>query len=459
MKKIIVSTILVGLLLTTPILPVYAMNFVQQKEGLKSVTIVSKDNFDRWAVIIGISEYYDVQDLETSARDAKHLYDLLQDKDGRWNTNNMQLLINETATKQNILNALDWLKEKAGENDIILFSFGGHGSDADDTNGDESDGMDEVICPYDCYRDETTGELINYITDDVLGLKFDEIGNKNVKGMYLIFDSCLSGGLVDWNGMTNGAEFLPVEKITEMSQILQESNILVNGTLSAGGSLTSEQILSVLNQLPQESLTSITELTSNEESLTIEEMMEEWNAAVQEANSFTTGLTEDISTDNKVILTCTLPRSLGVEFSRFINDEWIGFSTGLCKAIEKGKTSAEDISQYAMRWWLSQPMLYCWLSILILGEILWHHCFGDWLIFHNNTIVLPLPMLKDEYPANDPLSAELFIIGDSDDSIQSNSEANPSASPNQQKSVFSSQSSSLPGSTTQQSTTGSKTSK
>jgi hypothetical protein len=53
--------------------------------------------------------------------------------------------------------------------------------------------MDEVICPYDCRR-TALGKLENYITDDELGALFSDI---KAEGQYIIFESCLSGGMVD----------------------------------------------------------------------------------------------------------------------------------------------------------------------------------------------------------------------------------------------------------------------
>jgi hypothetical protein len=84
-----------------------------------------------------------------------------------------------------------------GPDDYFLFSWSGHGtelidSDADESLHDPADIMDEAICPYDIARDDSG--LRNVITDDELNAYFSAI---TCRGMTLIFDCCLSGGMVD----------------------------------------------------------------------------------------------------------------------------------------------------------------------------------------------------------------------------------------------------------------------
>jgi len=87
-----------------------------------------------------------------------------------------------------------------GPNDIFLFSWCGHGTEVNDTDGDENssgsnDTIDEAICPYDIFIDDNQTKH-NVITDDELGHYFSNI---TCKGMCLIFDCCLSGDMVDRN--------------------------------------------------------------------------------------------------------------------------------------------------------------------------------------------------------------------------------------------------------------------
>lgn len=115
-----------------------------------------------------------------------------------WNKSNIILLLNDQATKQNITDALVHMASIVGPNDIFLFSWSGHGTEVNDTDGDESSGgtndtMDEAICPYDVIKVDNFTKL-NVLTDDELGHLFSNI---TCKGMCLIFDCCLSGDMVD----------------------------------------------------------------------------------------------------------------------------------------------------------------------------------------------------------------------------------------------------------------------
>jgi len=446
-KNIIITFGAVIILLLTSTSPVAIDNTHLSTES-EQIIIKNNGNIDRWAVIIGISDYADSWgDLpEEFAQHAMDLYALLQDKDNRWNADNMLLLLDDEATKQNIINALDWLKENADEDDIVLFSYSGHGDRVPDKFPfDELDLNDECLYPYE-------SDLASVIIDDVLGSKFDEISNKGVKGMFLIFNSCLSGGLVNWNdsiGTINSIGSLRV-----VHETIDVSNIDATGTLSTGESLTNEQILDILNQLPEESNIFTTE---SGEIPSIEEIIEEWNAAVQDANNFTAGFTEDISTDNKVVLTASLPHSLG-HYAWNKTDDFT-LQTGILKAIEKGKSTAEDISQYTKSWWLTNP--YVILEIFLLNfrpfYILWQLLIN--LLFKGGWvwIYLPIPMYEDGYPVNDPSSAELSIIGDGCGNNQSTAiQSNPIGQPSSQSC---SQSDDQSGSTTQQSTTGSTASR
>lgn len=280
MRKIIVITIIVGLLLSSLTISIGGKEVVREEQSCL-------DDIDRWAIIIGITDYKgSYYDLGAPAKEAKALSNELKNADSNWNQNNIQLLIDEAATRQNILNALDWLKDNADTGDIILFSFNGHGSYIDDVNGDEFDKRDETIVSW---------ELADII-DDELESKFDEIDNKNIKGMFLIFDCCFSGGLIDKVDLfrNEGLQFDEVEyKVIER---------------------------------------------------------------LRAANNYTAELMEDIGLGNRVVLVSTIPRGIGFEFRG--DNGWYSFTRGVWKAIERYRKSAEGISRYAKLWWYSRPELF-----------------------------------------------------------------------------------------------------
>jgi metacaspase-1 len=74
----------------------------------------------------------------------------------------IRVVVNERATKANILHRLRRAVADAEPGDVVVFYFSGHGSQVRDRNGDElADSLDEIICPYDMDWDRKT-----FILDD-----------------------------------------------------------------------------------------------------------------------------------------------------------------------------------------------------------------------------------------------------------------------------------------------------
>lgn len=109
---------------------------------------------DRYAVVVGISDYLHFEDeeggdLPGARRDALAMRDVLV---GRWGftPENVLLLLDGEATRAAIEAALTgWLPERVEAHDQVVFYFAGHGSQIWDQNGDEEDGLDETIAPAD----------------------------------------------------------------------------------------------------------------------------------------------------------------------------------------------------------------------------------------------------------------------------------------------------------------------
>jgi len=96
-------------------------------------------------------------------------------------------------TKNNILDQFESLVKFSDEHkddDVYIFlSYSGHGTNVIDDNGDEKDGMDEMICPIDC---DTSG----FISDDYIRGQFIDKLGENVTIVMLV-DACHSGTIVD----------------------------------------------------------------------------------------------------------------------------------------------------------------------------------------------------------------------------------------------------------------------
>src|SRR5919202_513557 len=81
----------------------------------------------------------------------------------------IRVVVNERATKANIMRRLHAIIDASRAGDVVVFYFSGHGSQIRDRDGDElSDALDEVICPYDIDWDRRT-----YIVDDELDDVFE----------------------------------------------------------------------------------------------------------------------------------------------------------------------------------------------------------------------------------------------------------------------------------------------
>jgi len=118
---------------------------------------------------------------------------------------NIDTLKNASATKDAIVKALDELYERAGNGDIVYFQFSGHGQQIQDDNGDEADGYDEALVPYDAEAmyDPVTYHGEKHLRDDLLGEKLAKIRRKiGTQGsLVVLIDACHSGTA------TRGGEF------------------------------------------------------------------------------------------------------------------------------------------------------------------------------------------------------------------------------------------------------------
>lgn len=145
---------------------------------------------EKKALLVGINDYQGISDLRGCINDVTNIRDILKTYLGFTNKE-IRILVDNRATKENIIYRLEKMVAKAKTRDFLVFHFSGHGSQIRDRNGDElEDNMDELICPYDMNWDN------GFITDDDL----NEIFKKLQKGVLLevLLDSCHSGtGLKD----------------------------------------------------------------------------------------------------------------------------------------------------------------------------------------------------------------------------------------------------------------------
>jgi hypothetical protein len=95
------------------------------------------------------------------------------------------MLIDEGATREKMLAAIRQIVAISGPQDTIYFHYSGHGSQVEDLNGDEEDGLDETLVPQD---GRTNG--VRDIVDDELD---DIFANLRTHNVIVVLDSCHSG--------------------------------------------------------------------------------------------------------------------------------------------------------------------------------------------------------------------------------------------------------------------------
>lgn len=108
------------------------------------------------------------------------------------------IIKNEAATRAGILNAWEtMLVPKVKRGDVVYFQFSGHGQQVADDNGDELDGYDEAIVPYDSPLRYVEGvyQGENLIRDDQLNLLFTALRQRlgPSGNLMVVLDACHSG--------------------------------------------------------------------------------------------------------------------------------------------------------------------------------------------------------------------------------------------------------------------------
>lgn len=102
------------------------------------------------------------------------------------------------ATHNGIIKAFDNLIKNSKKGDIVYLHFSMHGQPFEDLNGDEADGWDEALIPYDAQMQYVKGvyEGKNHLIDDELEIYFDKIRTKigPTGQLFVVMDACHSGG-------------------------------------------------------------------------------------------------------------------------------------------------------------------------------------------------------------------------------------------------------------------------
>lgn len=158
------------------------------------------------ALLVGISNYDKKKPAPPGwwslncAPDLAAMKSVLQNRFG-FEAKDIMVLTDAQATRAGIVAAFEkHLINQAKPGDIIAFHYSGHGQQVKDDNGDELDGLDESLIPYDYIsqsaadgaktnlRDDQLGELLSRLKARMQGPDGKIIGN-----ITLTFDCCFSG--------------------------------------------------------------------------------------------------------------------------------------------------------------------------------------------------------------------------------------------------------------------------
>lgn len=97
----------------------------------------------------------------------------------------VSMLLDEQATKAGMVAGFERLIGQAAAGDVAVITYSGHGTYQYDTDGDEADGLDEALCPYDIRLIDAA------LIDDEIHAIFKT--RKDGVHLVLIADSCHSG--------------------------------------------------------------------------------------------------------------------------------------------------------------------------------------------------------------------------------------------------------------------------
>ncbi|MBS2007713.1 MAG: tetratricopeptide repeat protein [Cyanobacteria bacterium SZAS TMP-1] len=184
-------------------------DYVEGKKGIKAsvavvkagsgltmsrdTTLVNRPIKDKWALVIGISQFKDKSiNLQYAAKDASDFADYLI-HEANFAPDHVRLLTNEKATRTEIMSQLgdNWLPRVANPDDLVLIFFSSHGSP---TN------MDVGSINY----------LVAYDTDKTklfaTGIQLQEFADLikkriNSQRVVLVMDACHSGAAVGAKGL------------------------------------------------------------------------------------------------------------------------------------------------------------------------------------------------------------------------------------------------------------------
>lgn len=173
----------------------------------------SSDGHRRIAMLIGVDRYRhrSFAPLQGAKNDVSAMSNLLagaEDNPG-YDFKNICKLTNENATLANVRRGFENIASTARVGDLILIYFAGYGGSWPDDNGDEPDGLDEVLLLHDSMVSLKGGEIIPPLFDDELNYWLDQIHQKlGTANIVLILDASTSASQTQTRSAKLGGRFV-----------------------------------------------------------------------------------------------------------------------------------------------------------------------------------------------------------------------------------------------------------
>lgn len=159
------------------------------------------------ALVIGINQYADLDDLGTAINDARDVAQVLK------KTYGYKTKVLENATHMQIVEALAEYQEKLGKNDNLVVYYAGHGLIDERQNG--------FWIPTDANMNDKKSWIPNNVITEFMS-------SMNAKHVMVIADSCYSGTM-------SGSTIRPFPEDVEENDILFTSRVKARTVLTSGG--------------------------------------------------------------------------------------------------------------------------------------------------------------------------------------------------------------------------------
>jgi len=186
----------------------------------KQSKTVYNEQVDIYALVVGVASYQHMQSLKYTDDDAYQMYAFLKSPEGgAVPDDKIKVLIDDDATKSNILMAMDQLFSKADANDMVFLYLSGHGLDGSfipsDFNGysnnipysditkiiDESEAKSKICIADACH----SGSLVSSRTPYQARLDdYHSMLSESVGGTALLMSSAAEEKSLEYSGLRQG---------------------------------------------------------------------------------------------------------------------------------------------------------------------------------------------------------------------------------------------------------------